>query len=85
MLRHFVSLGTLITEWKPGQEICKEFLKDEKMFQNTADQLVRMAQYYQFDGWLINIENQLSVRILCVTVYATDLSYKNNLSKSVAM
>lgn len=59
--RHGVKvLGTLITEWKPGQEICEEFLKDEKMFQNAADQLVRMAQYYQFDGWLINIENKLS-------------------------
>lgn len=26
-----------------------------------SDQLARIAQHYRFDGWLINIENTLSV------------------------
>jgi endo-beta-N-acetylglucosaminidase D len=30
-----------------------------------AQQMVAIAQYYRFDGWLVNIENPINVRI-CV-------------------
>lgn len=30
-----------------------------------ADQLVQIAQFFHFDGWLINIENSLSVSRAC--------------------
>lgn len=30
----------------------------------AAEQLARIAAYHGFDGWLINIENSLSTRLL---------------------
>ncbi|KAG8507489.1 Cytosolic endo-beta-N-acetylglucosaminidase [Galemys pyrenaicus] len=61
--RHGVSvLGTFITEWKEGGQHCEAFLAgDERSFRAVADQLVRIAQFFRFDGWLINIENSLSL------------------------
>ncbi|XP_006886401.1 PREDICTED: cytosolic endo-beta-N-acetylglucosaminidase [Elephantulus edwardii] len=61
--RHGVSvLGTFITEWSEGAKLCEAFLAgDERSFRAVADQLVRIAQFFRFDGWLINIENSLSV------------------------
>ena len=29
-----------------------------------AQQMVAMAQYYNFDGWLVNIENPINVSTL---------------------
>lgn len=59
--RHGVSvLGTFITEWTDGAKICESFLAGESSFRAVADKLVQIAQYYGFDGWLINIENKLS-------------------------
>ncbi|XP_054987309.1 cytosolic endo-beta-N-acetylglucosaminidase isoform X1 [Sorex araneus] len=60
--RHGVCvLGTFITEWKDGGRLCESFLAgDERSYQAVADQLVRIAQFFRFDGWLINIENSLS-------------------------
>ncbi|KAL1780362.1 cytosolic endo-beta-N-acetylglucosaminidase isoform X1 [Sigmodon hispidus] len=60
--RHGVCvLGTFITEWKEGGRLCESFLAgDERSYQAVADQLVQMAQFFRFDGWLINIENSLS-------------------------
>ncbi|XP_004433003.1 PREDICTED: cytosolic endo-beta-N-acetylglucosaminidase [Ceratotherium simum simum] len=61
--RHGVSvLGTFITEWKEGGQLCEAFLAgDERSYQAVADQLVLIAQFFRFDGWLINIENSLSL------------------------
>ncbi|XP_036920084.1 cytosolic endo-beta-N-acetylglucosaminidase isoform X2 [Sturnira hondurensis] len=54
-------LGTFITEWKPGGQQCEAFLAgDDRTYQAVADQLVLMAQFLHFDGWLVNIENTLS-------------------------
>lgn len=54
--------GTFITEWKEGGQRCEAFLAgDDRSYQAVADQLVLMAQFLRFDGWLINIENSLSV------------------------
>ncbi|XP_027703339.1 cytosolic endo-beta-N-acetylglucosaminidase isoform X1 [Vombatus ursinus] len=60
--KHGVSvLGTLITEWTEGGRLCEKFLSgDPSSYQKVADQLVRIAQFFRFDGWLINIENPLS-------------------------
>nr|XP_055175968.1 cytosolic endo-beta-N-acetylglucosaminidase isoform X3 [Nyctereutes procyonoides] len=61
--RHGVCvLGTFITEWKEGERLCEAFLAgDERSYQAVADQLVLIAQFFRFDGWLINIENSLSL------------------------
>nr|XP_004655302.2 cytosolic endo-beta-N-acetylglucosaminidase isoform X1 [Jaculus jaculus] len=60
--KHGVSmLGTFITEWKDGGRLCEAFLAgDERSYRAVADQLVHIAQFFRFDGWLVNIENALS-------------------------
>ncbi|XP_053068640.1 cytosolic endo-beta-N-acetylglucosaminidase isoform X4 [Acinonyx jubatus] len=61
--RHGVCvLGTFIAEWKEGGRLCEAFLAgDECSYQAVADQLVLIAQFFRFDGWLINIESSLSL------------------------
>ncbi|XP_074199939.1 cytosolic endo-beta-N-acetylglucosaminidase isoform X5 [Camelus bactrianus] len=60
--RRGLASGTFITEWKKGKQLCEAFLAgDERSRQAVADQLVLMAQFFRFDGWLINIENSLSL------------------------
>ncbi|XP_064423526.1 cytosolic endo-beta-N-acetylglucosaminidase isoform X2 [Latimeria chalumnae] len=59
--KHGVSvLGTFITEWVDGEKVCESFLAGEEALRAVADQMVRVARYYRFDGWLINIENKLT-------------------------
>ncbi|XP_008847885.1 cytosolic endo-beta-N-acetylglucosaminidase isoform X2 [Nannospalax galili] len=60
--RHAVCvLGTFITEWQDGAKLCEAFLAgDESSYQAVADRLVQIAQFFRFEGWLINIENSLS-------------------------
>ncbi|XP_075435866.1 cytosolic endo-beta-N-acetylglucosaminidase [Ascaphus truei] len=54
-------LGTFITEWDEGGKTCESFLAgEESAYRAVADQMVWLAQFYQFDGWLVNIENVLS-------------------------
>lgn len=53
--------GTFITEWDDGAAHCETFLKDEGSYRSLADKLVHISHYYGFDGWLVNIENVLSV------------------------
>ncbi|XP_078081658.1 cytosolic endo-beta-N-acetylglucosaminidase isoform X2 [Mustelus asterias] len=53
-------LGTFITEWEAGAAICEAFLENEETFRAMADQLALIAHSFQFDGWLVNIENELS-------------------------
>ncbi|KFO52951.1 Cytosolic endo-beta-N-acetylglucosaminidase, partial [Corvus brachyrhynchos] len=55
-------LGTFITEWTDGEKLCEAFLAGgEEAYGAVAKQLARIAQHYRFDGWLVNIENTLSV------------------------
>lgn len=54
-------LGTFITEWKDGEQICAEFLSDSAKLVTVVDQLARIAAKYRFDGWLLNIENPIDV------------------------
>lgn len=57
----FLAPGTFITEWDSGAVTCEAFLKDEESYRVVADRLVSICHCYGFDGWLINIENALSV------------------------
>ncbi|EJW84612.1 glycosyl hydrolase family 85 protein [Wuchereria bancrofti] len=50
---------TVITEWHSGADICKEFLKNEDGVTKTVQKLVNIAVKYNFEGWLINIENKI--------------------------
>ena len=60
--RHRVlSLGTIITEWGDGAQLCHKLLGNEDTVALFAQQLVALAQYYHFDGWLVNIENPIHV------------------------
>lgn len=57
-----LSPGTFITEWTDGAKICESFLAgEEEAYRSVAEQLAAIAQFYHFDGWLVNIENALSV------------------------
>ncbi|KAM9296015.1 cytosolic endo-beta-N-acetylglucosaminidase [Gastrophryne carolinensis] len=54
-------LGTFITEWEDGAKVCESFLAgEESSYKAVADQMVALAQFFGFDGWLVNIENVLS-------------------------
>ncbi|XP_030390096.1 cytosolic endo-beta-N-acetylglucosaminidase isoform X4 [Gopherus evgoodei] len=54
-------LGTFITEWTSGGQLCEAFLAGEAAaYHAVAVQLGRIAHFYRFDGWLVNIENTLS-------------------------
>ncbi|XP_065066058.1 uncharacterized protein LOC135691973 isoform X2 [Rhopilema esculentum] len=52
-------LGTFITEWDDGAKHCANILESKASYTRFANQLVGIACYYQFDGWLVNIENQI--------------------------
>ncbi|CAJ0581219.1 unnamed protein product, partial [Mesorhabditis spiculigera] len=52
-------LGTLITEWTDGAKICEKILEDETSVKKTIDALISVMVFYGFDGYLINIENEL--------------------------
>eukprot|EP01135_Chromosphaera_perkinsii_P011044 Nk52_evm3s2325 gene=Nk52_evmTU3s2325 len=53
-------LGTVITEHQKGMEICHEYLfGDRSSAEHFANQLVAIAVYYGFEGWLLNFENPI--------------------------
>lgn len=52
-------LGTFITEWEAGSAVCKDLLASEMTVETTVNQLTRIALYYGFEGWLVNIENEV--------------------------
>ncbi|XP_071527867.1 uncharacterized protein ENGase isoform X2 [Panulirus ornatus] len=52
-------LGTLITEWDKGTDICHSILASKDSVASTVSQLVKIARYHGFEGWLINIENEI--------------------------
>ncbi|XP_055328194.1 cytosolic endo-beta-N-acetylglucosaminidase-like [Paramacrobiotus metropolitanus] len=51
--------GTFITEWDDGKAIWQRLLNDENLLTRVASLLVQIADYYGFEGWLINIENSI--------------------------
>lgn len=61
-------LGTFITEWKGGAELCGRFLASEDSVRKTVQSLVAIARHYNFDGYLINIENDIMVNLHGITM-----------------
>ncbi|CAN6992004.1 unnamed protein product [Brassica rapa subsp. trilocularis] len=58
--RHGVKvLGTFITEWDEGKATCGEMLATKESAQMYAERLAELATSLGFDGWLINIENEI--------------------------
>ncbi|XP_072167910.1 cytosolic endo-beta-N-acetylglucosaminidase-like [Diadema setosum] len=53
-------LGTMITEWQDGKKRCEEIFQSETAYKTFADKMVEIAKYYNFDGWLVNIENPIA-------------------------
>ncbi|CAP28720.2 Protein CBR-ENG-1 [Caenorhabditis briggsae] len=82
-----LSLGTFITEWKSGKEICSRILENEETMEKTVNSLVAVANYYGFDGWLINIENEIDEEkielLICFCEKLTQKSKEKNLNSKV--
>ncbi|GFY68600.1 cytosolic endo-beta-N-acetylglucosaminidase [Trichonephila inaurata madagascariensis] len=53
------ALGTFITEWDEGVEVFEQIFTDKASVHQLCMQLIHIAIFYEFDGWLINIENEL--------------------------
>lgn len=52
-------LGTVISEHQEGSDTWKEILKSVEDTEKFADALVIVAKFYKFDGWLLNVENEI--------------------------
>ncbi|GAX77946.1 hypothetical protein CEUSTIGMA_g5388.t1 [Chlamydomonas eustigma] len=57
-------LGTFITEWGPGRRACERMLASRSISNKVADQLVDLALFHGFEGWLLNIENTLPTSLV---------------------
>ncbi|XP_037467822.1 cytosolic endo-beta-N-acetylglucosaminidase 1-like [Triticum dicoccoides] len=57
-------LGTFITEWDKGAEICREMFATQDSAQMYAERLAELAAALGFDGWLINIEVKLDIQFI---------------------
>ena len=64
-------LGTLITEWDAGAAACRRLFGSQAAALQAAAQLAALAAAHGFEGWLVNIENDLPPD--CVTHVLTFL------------
>lgn len=55
-----MNLGTIITEWTDGVKLCNEILRDSVTIDKVVDNLTLVAKDYGFEGYLVNIENELA-------------------------
>ena len=53
--------GTWITEWAEGSAACVEAFSQVATAKRLAQQLASLAKHFAFDGWFINIENNITV------------------------
>ena len=53
-------LGTIITEWGEGKKLCDAFLASPEVTEAFVGTLTSIAEAYGFEGWLVNIENELA-------------------------
>lgn len=52
-------MGTFITEWDAGKALCRRLLASKESTLLYASRLAKLAEVLGFDGWLINIENEV--------------------------
>ena len=57
-------LGTFITEWDAGKTACGRLFSSEAAAECCAHQLAAIAAWHGFEGWLINIENELDLEMI---------------------
>uniref|UniRef100_A0A915PQJ3 Mannosyl-glycoprotein endo-beta-N-acetylglucosaminidase n=1 Tax=Setaria digitata TaxID=48799 RepID=A0A915PQJ3_9BILA len=76
-----IVLGTVITEWHRGADLCKKFLENEDTVTKTVKKLVNVAVKYNFEGWLINIENKIEVWFFACFLISSDLSQRTECIK----
>ncbi|UJR27291.1 hypothetical protein I4U23_008586 [Adineta vaga] len=50
-------LGTFITEFDTGKEICCQLLASDDIVDRVVEALALLMNWYSFDGYLLNIEN----------------------------
>lgn len=52
-------LGTIITEWNDGNALWLQLFSNVEKRDNLVDKLVELCKYYKFDGYLLNVENEI--------------------------
>ncbi|KAF4137286.1 Glycosyl hydrolase family 85, partial [Phytophthora infestans] len=57
-------LGTFLTEGDEGTELCKELFKDAQSAEIFASKLADITRHGGFDGWLINVENDVPAALV---------------------
>ena len=82
--RHGVKvIGTVITEWEAGYNVCCSMFTTTFSALEFAEKLIIIAMQHNLDGWLINIENKLDqLHISNVLLFLQTLTAKLHLYKS---
>ncbi|XP_051161564.1 cytosolic endo-beta-N-acetylglucosaminidase [Leptopilina boulardi] len=62
-------LGTIITEHGDGVEIWEKILATTEETEKFANALVRLAKFYNFEGWLLNVENKIKQEDINKLIY----------------
>lgn len=62
-------LGTFITEWEAGAATCLKLLSSNAMAERCAHQLATIAKHHGFDGWIVNIENEIPQDLIPRLIY----------------
>ncbi|KAG1692738.1 hypothetical protein DVH05_025215 [Phytophthora capsici] len=57
-------LGTFLTEGEQGTDLCKDLFQDAHSAEAFASKLAAIAWHGGFDGWLINIENDIAAGLV---------------------
>lgn len=52
-------LGTIITEFDDGKKIWDRVLVDDDLMETFISKLVNICNHYNFDGYLVNVENTI--------------------------
>ncbi|CAD6230850.1 GSCOCG00006846001-RA-CDS [Cotesia congregata] len=53
-------LGTVMTEWTEGEEVWSQILSSIEETEKFAGALILLAKHFNFEGWLLNIENDIN-------------------------
>lgn len=80
-------LGTVITEHASGRDIWDLILQSKESVKRFANALVRIAKFYKFDGWLLNVENSIKPEeindLVYFVKYLTDLIHKEIMGSEI--